>query len=129
MLPSEKKRPSNDVKALVLISPEWTFKGLPIKQPLEHPVVQRAVSVLIIVGRANRKAADDAERIHEMLERYRPEPEKQDAARLKNLFLIPVDTKLQGTKMLNAVTKLEGVIAKFIELRLVNQEYAWRQRK
>jgi pimeloyl-ACP methyl ester carboxylesterase len=127
---SKKKRPSEDVKAVVLISPEWSFKGLPMASGIKHAAVQRLVSMLIIVGKADSKAMADARRLHKMIERYRPEPPPEERAALKNLFLIAPDTKLQGTKMLNVRgLDLERVVGTFINLRLANKDYAWRKRK
>ena len=46
-----------DVKALVLVSPEWTFKGLPINRAMQHEALQSELGQL--------ETAIFAKRLHE----------------------------------------------------------------
>jgi len=116
--------PSQDVRGLVLISPDWDFEGMPLSKPLNNPFVRTQVSVYIVVGKENSKALRDARRVYNLLERYRA---KEDE---KSVFFAQLPTSLQGTKILGAGSlELEEAIAKFIELRLVDKPYDWYQRR
>jgi alpha-beta hydrolase superfamily lysophospholipase len=143
-----------DVKALVLISPEWSTPGLPLKAVLTNsntrfrltdPVLISAakkgvirfrnaydldmrseVSVLIVAGKGDSAAVQDAERLHAMLKRYHEPPLGDDQ---QDLYYGTLDTKLQGTKMLGkSGLNLEGLISEFIRRRLVEQGYPWQKR-
>ncbi|MBI2478000.1 MAG: alpha/beta fold hydrolase [Planctomycetia bacterium] len=39
-----------DVKALVLVSPETSFKGYTLTTSLKHPVIQNKLSIMLVVG-------------------------------------------------------------------------------
>jgi pimeloyl-ACP methyl ester carboxylesterase len=116
----------HDVKALVLISPDWTFKNLNFAAVFTHPQVCRDVSVLILVGADKRKAVRDAERINGMFERTHSDPEKPAG---KDLFYIDLPTSLQGTKLVNEKFQVDKVIAQFIQRRLVSQSFPWQDRR
>jgi len=119
-----------DVKALVLVSPEWTFKGLPISRAMQNPAVQSELSVLIIAGKNNAKSMEQAKRLHKQLERFHPLPPEDERTAKQDLFLDTPKNSLQGTKLLNEKTaNLNDHIAQFIKLRLENQRYPWTDRK
>ena len=152
-----------DVKALVLISPEWSTPGLPLKPvltksnarfPLTDPLLINAakkgmisfknpraldmrseVSVMIVAGKRNSRALRDARRLHTMLERYHPEPSKEDREKSKedrekelDLYYGWFDTSVQGTKMLGQRLGLEDYIFGFIRRRLVDRPFPWQHR-
>ena len=119
-----------DVKALVLISPKWSFPGLPLKSAMAHPAVLRQLSVLIVVGKGSSKEARDASRLNSLFSRFHPEVPREEAAEKQDLFYGRLDTKLQGTSMLGVQgLNLEAMIGRFIELRLSRQSYPWRERR
>jgi pimeloyl-ACP methyl ester carboxylesterase len=119
-----------DVKALVLVSPEWTFKGLAINRAMQDPAVQSELSFLIIAGKNNAKSMEQAKRLHKQLERFHPLPPEDERKAKQDLFLDTPKNSLQGTKLLNEKTaKLDEHIAQFIQLRLVEQRYPWSERK
>ncbi|MHB1037708.1 MAG: alpha/beta hydrolase [Pirellulales bacterium] len=120
-----------DVKALVLISPEWSFKNLRANAPLAHPAVRSQISVLIAYGKDSPKSEKEAKRIYAVLERFHLKPGEDPREKLErqDLFLDGIGTSLQGTKILGERgLNLEQHIAKFIELRLVKKTYPWRDR-
>ena len=146
-----------DVKALVLISPEWSTPGLPLKPvltksnarfPLTDPLLinaakkgtigfknpqaldmRREVSVLIIAGKGNSRAVRDARRLHTMLKRYHPDPPPKERAKEQDLYYGTLDTSLQGTKMLGVSgLNLGGLIAEFVRRRLVDRPFPWQHR-
>ncbi|MBN1395081.1 MAG: alpha/beta fold hydrolase [Pirellulales bacterium] len=121
------------VKALVLISPEWSFRGLPLRRAAADPAVQSDISMLILAGKRDAKAMGGAKRIYKVFERFHPEPTGDDKLDKQTLFLGGLDTSLQGTKLLDPRFNLGGLIADFIYRRLVksseSQEWSWKERK
>jgi pimeloyl-ACP methyl ester carboxylesterase len=121
------------VKALVLISPEWAFKSLSLKQAASATRVQGDIPILILVGQEDRKAFSEAKRINTFFERFHAEPKGDDKFDKMTLFLVPLETKLQGTSLLDP--KLHGpeYIADFINKRLIKaeeaQDWVWKERK
>jgi len=116
-----------DVKALVLISPEWSFRTLKVGNLFRNPDIANSLSVLIIDGNKS-KSLGDAKRIYTMFERLRPDP---DDPKDRDLF-IKTDrrTSLQGTELLNEPTfRIGPLIEQFLKLRLVNQSYPWTNRQ
>ena len=121
------------VKALVLISPELSFRGLPTRKAASYPPVQRDIAVMIVVGKQDAKALSEAKRMYGIFAKSHPEPAGDDKADKQTLFLGEFDTKLQGTKLLDPKFNLSAVIAEFIQRRLVKSEAAkdwtWKERK
>ncbi|MBN2476488.1 MAG: alpha/beta fold hydrolase [Pirellulales bacterium] len=146
-----------DVKGLVLLSPESSTPGLPISAPMRaQPLTvvladrqlqralkdgvglqlgmpvsldfRREVSVMIVVGGRNSRAVSEAKRLHTMFERFHPDPPPGEKTPEKDLFYGTLDTKLQGTKLLGAKLNLEKHIAQFIQLRLENRAIPWSKR-
>ncbi len=123
------------VKALVLISPPRSFRGLPLKQATAYPAVQRDIALLILVGNKNPKALEDARRIHGLFEKFHPEPTGDDKVKLdkKTLFFGSLNTSLQGTKLLDPKFDVASIIADFIHRRLErseeSREWTWKERK
>ena len=117
------KKQGQDVKALVLISPQWSFRGFNVKNAVNHPAVRSRLSVMLIVGSGD----SDTRQMEKILSRYRRE---QTESSKKDLIVKQVDTKLQGTKMLGARKGLgiERLIELFIEYRLVRQFFPWKER-
>lgn len=123
------------VKAVVLLSPEWVFKGLPSKTPIDFPAVRSEIPLLILVGAGGSRNVRDAEQIHRILEPYHKFDDKGLDAKQKlaktTLFLGKLDTALQGSKILEARqlrTPPEAHIIRFIELRLIEapEAAAWK---
>lgn len=122
-----------DVKALVLISPETRFKSLAISQPFNDPDLRSQVALHIIAGARNAKSVRAAEQLHGAVKRYHREPDASlpadKALAERTLFLdTGYETSLQGTKMLGEKLGLEERIATFIDLRLVKPSYPWAER-
>ena len=123
-----------DVKALVLISPDRNFKGLAIGHAIDDPNIQMQLSIMIVAGKGNSKASEAAKQMHKKFERFHQAPSPEEVAEKKDLFLITPATSLQGTQLLTEKSlKLPQQIAQFIQLRLVNSKKAaswpWAVRK
>lgn len=122
------------VKALVLISPELSFRGLAVRANKGNVIPD--VAMLIIVGKQDKKALNDATRIHGIFERFHPEPEGDTAAEKndkRTLFFVKLDTSLQGTKLLDPKFSVGAMIADFLNRRLTKSEesrdWKWKDRK
>jgi alpha-beta hydrolase superfamily lysophospholipase len=116
-----------DVRALVLITPQWGFKGLTIKSATVHADLLKSASVMIIAGAKDTANMDDARRLNQLFEKYHelPPPDAPLAVRQEkqDLFFITPPTTLVGTKLLNEKSlRMEKVIADFINFRLVQNE-------
>jgi hypothetical protein len=128
--PLAQRKQGQDVKALVLASPNWKQKGLPLVAALKHPDVQRMLSVMLVYGSEDSKAKQSAETIYKNLERYHPEPPIDRVSEMKDLFDYPLPTKLQGSKLLvDPQFKMLPILDNFIKARLVDQPFEWVQRK
>jgi pimeloyl-ACP methyl ester carboxylesterase len=119
-----------DVKALVLVSPKWSYRGLPLKDPMKNRAIQQRISTLIAFGENDSKAARDAKNIHKILERYHPDPPNHEIREKKDLFFVPVETSLQGTELLlKPQFGLFPMLQGFVEARLVEKDFEWIKRR
>jgi pimeloyl-ACP methyl ester carboxylesterase len=120
-----------DVKALVLLTPQQTFKRLNANTALTHQAISRRLSILIAVGDQQSRDLSEAKRIHSRLERIRPPVVAEDRLQKQDLFLIPAPTPLQGTKLLDRALPVGGSIMKFLELRLLRkqEDFPWTERR
>ena len=117
-----------DVKALVLLSPQWSFRGLNVKRAMAHRTMLSELSVMIAVGKGDSRAVQQAKRFEAIFKRNQPSA-TADKIEDRTLFYLPLDTSLQGTKLLGVPSlKLEQLIADFIKLRLANQNFIWKDR-
>jgi pimeloyl-ACP methyl ester carboxylesterase len=118
------RKQGQDVKALVLLSPTRVFHGLSSVEPFKFPPIQRQLSVFLAYGAANQKVAKDCANIVKILQRFHPEPPREQAARRKDFFVYAPNTQRQGTELVTTPEfDLGPEIASFIELRLGRQEF------
>ncbi len=124
------RKQGQDVKGLVLISPEWKHRGLPLLGPLQQPGVQKRISVMIAYGEKDPKAKKSAQTVYKNLKKYRPDPPRDEVREKKNLFIFPLPVRLQGTKLLTVQDfKMQQRLEIFIERRLSNKEFPWIRRR
>jgi pimeloyl-ACP methyl ester carboxylesterase len=121
---------AQDVKALVLLSPEHTFKTTNLKLALKHPVVGHKLSVLIAVGSKSSGAMDEAKRLDATLKRQHGEVSTDKKPKDREVVFLPVETNLQGTKLLDRNFPVATAIQKFIEFRIREKadEFEYTQR-
>ena len=118
-----------DVKALILASPEWSFNGLPLLRPLRQPGVRQEISFFIVYGDQAPRAKKDAKTVHKNLLKYHPEPPRDKAKELKDLFVINLPTKLQGTTLLTSREfRMLPALSMFIDARLTQKHFEWVSR-
>jgi pimeloyl-ACP methyl ester carboxylesterase len=139
-----------DVKGLVLVSPDPKLPGLPLAgamqpsapisiifpawvkhfkqpQPLDF---RREVAVMILAGEQDRNAKATAERLYDQFERARrlfpamPPGEKRD------LYVGYFPTQIQGTRLLREpALRLDQQIVAFIRMHLANRSLPHEQRR
>jgi pimeloyl-ACP methyl ester carboxylesterase len=123
------------VKAVVLISPEPSFKGLTMRAALANRDIRSLLAVYLIVGGEDPKVLSEAHRIYKILEpQHRLYGDDEQNPAKKTLFFSQFDTKLQGTKLLAVKDlALDRRIARFIEFRLVQdpdiKALTWKELK
>lgn len=130
-LPSVKQ--GRDVKAVTLISPELTSHGLH-SVALAEPPIRGEVGLQIVAGATNGKAARDARQVYNVVKRHYHDPPDsappEEVLAKKKLYLdAGYNTSLQGTKMLGEKLGLEERIARFLQLQLIERDYAWHERR
>ncbi|HEY2881906.1 MAG TPA: alpha/beta fold hydrolase [Pirellulales bacterium] len=113
------------VKAVVLISPNWTFKGFNIAPAVADRDFAANVSWLIAVGSQDSKALSEAKRMQQGLERFLPPPATPGRPLVE---FLPYPTSLEGTKLL-PTQKLAGEIVKFIDQQVGKSGIQWVERK
>lgn len=122
-----------DVKAMVLLSPVSSFKGMTNRDALSHPVVKGKLATFIAAGNEDPKVFGEAKRLHSSLQSFHPrvsnDPAEQKAK--LDLFFVTPDTRLQGTQLLGDGLPVMNNILGFINLRLVAKmdEMAWQDRQ
>ena len=127
-LPTYKQ--GQDVKALLLISPEMTVKGVSMAQAIDDARLQGNLSIMLMVGQKDRKALEATEKLENKLARFHPEPAEGESKDKKTLYVVKLDTTLQGAKLVNQTElKADRIIAGFIDLRLVDQSFPWSERR
>ena len=123
-----------DVKALILLTPVASYKGFTAQQALNHVVIQRTLSIMILAGKIDTKYYSGSKRIYNQLARFHPEKFEDEKDKLENqtLFEYGLNTKTQGSGMLlvsNLKPNPRDLIAGFIRYRLEKQEgYIWKNR-
>ena len=130
-LPGAKKR-GMDVRALVLLSPQVSFRGLPMstftKTPKFAPQLTKMhaeLSIMIVVGKNDSKSYRAAKRFRDSLKLKYPVVDD-----VKRLRLFVPNTKLQSVEMLNAkALRVQDDVATFVDLRLVKRDFPWTNRK
>lgn len=115
-----------DVRAVVLLAPEWNFKGVTIKDAVTALAPVEKLSLLVIAGDRSPKQNDAADRIDQIVKRVRQETDAE-----RSYYQVKKNSSLGGTKMLGEPSLNVGVnIAKFIQLRLEkDKSLVWEERR
>ena len=118
-----------DVKALVLVSPRWSYKGLSMLGPMRFRPLMQNAAWMLIYGEEDAKVKTDVRRISKQLERFHPEPADADAGPPRRLSIVPWQSTLQGDTLLNKVGKpLEDPLVNFLVEHVAQQQYPWLSR-
>ncbi|MEX2168727.1 MAG: hypothetical protein WD851_05425 [Pirellulales bacterium] len=117
-----------DVKALVLVSPAWKFRGLNVQNALQQPGLRTGVAVLMLYGKEDKKVSADVKRIYELLEKHHPRLASADPDELHDLMEIGAEIKIQGTQLLKNKSAENRIIA-FLETFVVEKNFPWSKRR
>jgi alpha-beta hydrolase superfamily lysophospholipase len=118
-----------DVKAIVMLSPPKTVRGLNIMPALTKREIASKLSWLVVYGE-KESDAKDAKTATGQLEKWLPKPPAEEAREKQALFVMPLDTNLQGAKLLaEGAFQVAPSIMQFIDLRLVKKTHPWMNRK
>jgi len=124
------RKQGQDLKGLILISPEWGHRGLPMLKPLRHPGVREKISMLIIYGEEDRRSSKDASTINKNLERWHPLPPPEDRREKQDLVVLGLPTALKGTRLVtDADFGMLPDIERFLNYRLTKQDFEWIRRR
>ncbi len=118
-----------DVKALALISPEWSFKGMRINEAVVDPAIRSDLSLLIVTGRRNARLLSESKRLYNALAKFH---DISPSLPIENrtLFYQTPATSLQGQALLDEKSlTVEQMILEFVDLRLVKPPLPWQMRK
>ena len=107
-----------DVKALVLITPQWKYQGVDIRKSLPVLREYEKIAMLFIAGQKNKREMRDAMRMYDVVHSRNKE----------NTVGHRYDTKLRGTKMLGTVLPIEEDIVAFLTEHLKNITEPWADR-
>jgi hypothetical protein len=112
------------------VSPKWSYRSLPLVRPLKHPAIRSEISTMIVWGVEDRKANRDAKNIYKILERYHPEPPRDQREEKKDLFEVELPTSLQGSELLtNPQFRMLPMLKGFVDARIVKKDYEWSKRR
>lgn len=116
-----------DIKAIVLISPVLSSRGLSAKNAVEHAAFEGHISMLIVAGN-NKSALKNAKYIYNRLKN--PLTVNDNDISKSTLFLKEKDTKLKGHKLLTEPElNTQEIVNAFIELRLrKSTNIPWEER-
>ncbi len=114
------------VKALVLISPQWSFKGMTIAPAVGNREFISHLSWMIVVGEQESKAMGEAKRLNQALDRFLPTFAKASGRPCVDFH--PAPTTLQGAKLLT-MPGMTGDIARFIDQQVGKSVHPWNEYK
>jgi len=112
-----------DVRALILLSPEENAPGLTISQSLTR-LRARGVQVMIGVSKDDKPYFANAKKVYEHLAPKKVDPEQQ------YVYLVEYDGKLRGTDLLNrGDQKVETNMLNFLDKHVKPLPIEWRDRR
>ena len=111
-----------DVRALVLLSPQGSLPGMTINRPMKY--LKGKAAFLVCVGdRKSRIPLTDANRVYNFLKPISEDPEK----RINWINTFPV--QLQGTDLLGKRIGIEEVVVAFLKKYVGDLKDPWKDRR
>jgi pimeloyl-ACP methyl ester carboxylesterase len=119
-----------DVKAIVMISPRWTYNGLLMQGPMQFRALKERVAWMIVYGEKDPKFQTDAVRINKQLERFHPPTDETGAKRTSGLTVVKLNTRLQGDSLLTQVgLSADDKIVEFLTENVAKTDQEWISRR
>jgi pimeloyl-ACP methyl ester carboxylesterase len=123
-----------DVKAIVLISPQWSYNGLSMQNPMKFTPLKRNVAWQILGGSQDSRMKSDFVRIEKQLERHHPVDEKSiggpGAPVRTGLAVSLLPTSLQGDQLLSqSGAVVDTQIVKFLMENVARLQLPWSNRR
>lgn len=118
-----------DVKALVLISPQWKNRGILLQQALRMADLKKGAAWMLIFGEQDPDQAADARRIFRQLEKFHPVPEATQAPP-RSLAEVPLRSALEGSGLMSQLgPTIEENIVNFLTIQVASQDLPWSKRR
>jgi pimeloyl-ACP methyl ester carboxylesterase len=119
-----------DVKAIVMISPRWSYNGLTMQGPMQFRPLKENVAWLLVCGAKDSKLQADLARIKKQLERFHPATDKTGARRTSGLTVLELPMRLQGDSLLTqAGDSIDAEVVKFLLENVANSQPPWISRR
>lgn len=119
-----------DVKAIALISPRWSYNGLLMQAPMKFRPLKENVAWLLMCGAQDPKAKADVARIQKQLDRYHPATDQGGAQRRSGLVVVDLQSKLQADSLLSQMgAPFEDQIVKFLVENAADTQQPWISRR
>jgi pimeloyl-ACP methyl ester carboxylesterase len=123
-----------DVKAIVLISPRWSFDGLSMQDPMKFTPLKKNVAWLVLGGMQDPKAKPDFDRIIKQLERHHPVNEKNAAVPgppVRDGFYVNLlPTNLQGDQLIKrSGAAIDEQVVRFLLQDVGRHQLPWTNRR
>ena len=117
-----------DVKAIVLVSPAWSFRALGVKPMLDLPQIHGRIATMLVYGDEDKQVARDARRIYNILKRAHPTADAKEQVD-RTLWNLPLATSRQGANLIGERTlQVPQWIAAFLKVRVADQKVPWAKR-
>jgi pimeloyl-ACP methyl ester carboxylesterase len=118
-----------DVKALVLVSPRWSFNGLTMQAPLRFRPLKQFVAWQLIYGEEDPRVKADINRIQRQLEPLHSNSDGTNPNQPQSLVVIGVPSKLQGGTLISKIgPPVENQIIRFLAENVAVKEQPWAKR-
>ncbi len=118
-----------DVKALVLVSPQWKYRGIMMQQALRVAALKKGAAWLLVFGEQDADQVADERRIFRQLEKFHPAPTSADAPP-QGLVELPLRSALEGSGLMSQVGQpIEDAIVNFLTTQVADQDLPWIKRR
>lgn len=118
-----------DVKALVLVSPRWKYRGVMMQQAMKLAELKKGAAWMIIYGEDAASQSADSRRIAKQLERFHPEP-LSNSAMPRGLVELPLKSSFEGSSLLSQMgPSIEETVVNFITTQVASQDFPWSKRR
>lgn len=118
-----------DVKAIVMISPRWSYNGLTMEDAMKSLLLKKNVAWMLIYGAQDQKLKPDFQRIEKQIERVHPELKKTGGQGTRGFEVSPLASSLQGDSLLSkSGDVVNGQIVKFLTENVAALKLPWTNR-